>query len=156
MQLAHAITNLESAVETQLRIAGPDIAEAGTQLIAALKPAIRESMMEVIDMAVTEITSQLETQTIDIKLVDGDPELVVSEDPSAAAAPPPPPPPGSEEDFDEARITVRLPGYLKDLIANEAESAGDSINSYVVDLLNSKARKRSDSRGSRHKTTFQL
>lgn len=155
MQLSHAITNLESAVETQLRVAGPDVAEAGTQLMAALKPAIKESMMEVIDMAVAEITSQLDTQTIDIKLVDGDPELVVNEDPSAAAHPPPPPP-DAEGDADEARITVRLPGYLKDLIANEAETAGDSINSYVVDVLSTKARKRHASHGSHHKTTFRL
>jgi hypothetical protein len=154
MQLSHAITNLESAVETQLRIAGPEIAEAGSQLMAALKPAITQTMMEVVNMAVTEISSQLETQVIDIKLVEGDPELVVNDDPTAVPPPPPPPPPGSDE-ADEARITVRLPGYLKDLIANEAETAGDSINSYVVDVLSNKARKRG-STGSHHKTTFQL
>jgi hypothetical protein len=154
MQLSHAITNLESAVEIQLRIAGPEIAEAGSQLMAALKPAITQTMMEVVNMAVTEISSQLETQVIDIKLVEGDPELVVNDDPTAVPPPPPPPPPGSDE-ADEARITVRLPGYLKDLIANEAETAGDSINSYVVDVLSNKARKRG-STGSHHKTTFQL
>ncbi|HJS71385.1 MAG TPA: hypothetical protein VJ858_01540 [Acidimicrobiia bacterium] len=154
MQLSHAITNLESAVETQLRIVGPEIAEAGSQLMAALKPAITQTMMEVVNMAVAEISSQLETQVIDIKLVEGDPELVVNDDPTAIPPPPPPPPPGSDE-ADEARITVRLPGYLKDLIANEAETAGDSINSYVVDVLSNKARKRGSS-GSHHKTTFQL
>lgn len=155
MQLSHAITNLESAVETQLRVAGPEMAEAGAQLMAALKPAITQSMMEVVNMAVTEISSQLDTQTIDIKLVDGDPELVVSDDPSATPPPPPPPSPGNE-DADEARITVRLPGYLKDLIANEAESTGDSINSYVVDVLNTRARKRHSSHGTHHKGTIQL
>ena len=155
MQLSQAIINLESAVETQLRVAGPEIAEAGNQLLAALKPAIKESMMEVVGMAVTEISSQLDAQTIDIKLVDGDPELVVNDDPTAAPPPPPPPPPGAG-DVDEARITVRLPGYLKDLIANEADSAGDSINSYVVDVLSNKTRKRHGSHGSHHKTTFRL
>lgn len=154
MQLSHAVTNLESAVETQLRVVGPEIAEAGAQLMAALKPSIKESMMEVINMAVAEISSQLDTQTIDIKLVDGDPDLVVNDDPTATAPPPPPPP--SAEDVDEARITVRLPGYLKDLIANEAESAGDSINSYVVDVLNSKTHKKRGSHGTHHKTTFRL
>jgi len=154
MQLSHAITNLETAVETQLRVAGPEIAEAGAQLMAALKPAISQTMMEVVNMAVTEISSQLVAQTIDIKLVDGDPELVVNDDPTAVPPPPPPLPPGSDE-IDEARITVRLPGYLKDLIAGEAETAGDSINSYVVDVLTNKARKRG-SHGSHHKTTFQL
>lgn len=154
MQLSHANTKLETAVETQLRIAGPEIAEAGAQLMAALKPAITQAMMEVISMAVTEISSQLDTQTIDIRLVDGDPELVVNDDPSAVPPPPPPPPPGSDE-ADEARITVRLPSYLKDLITNEAESAGDSINSYVVDVLSNKARKKR-SAGTHHRTTFQL
>lgn len=154
MQLSHAITNLESAVETQLRIAGPEVAEAGNQLMAALRPAITQTMMEVIDMAVAEISSQLESQTIDIKLVDGDPELVVNDDPTAVSPAPPPPPPGSD-DPDEARITVRLPGYLKDLIASEAETAGNSINSYVVDALSNKTRKKG-STGGRRRTTFQL
>lgn len=154
MQLAHAITSLEAAVETQLRVAGPEVAEAGTQLMAALKPAITQTMMDVVAMAVKEVASQLETQTIDIKLVDGDPELVVSEDPTAVTAPPPPPPPGAD-DADEARITVRLPGYLKDLIANEAEVSGDSVNSYVVDALSSRTRRKRSS-GSHTRTTLEL
>jgi hypothetical protein len=154
MQLSHAITNLETAVETQLRVAGPEIAEAGTQLMAALRPAINQTMMEVVTMAVAEISSQLESHAIDIKLVEGDPELVVREDMSAVPPPPPPTPPGSEEDS-EARITVRLPGYLKDLISVEAESAGDSINSYVVELLSNKARRRRSS-GTQTKTTLEL
>jgi len=154
MQLSHAITNLESAVEVQLRIAGPEVAEAGSQLLAALKPAITQTMMEVVGMAVAEISSQLEVQTVDIKLVDGDPELVVRDDPNAIPPPPPHPPPGFD-DADEARITVRLPGYLKDLITSEAEVAGDSVNSYVVDVLSNKARRKGTT-GSHTKTTLEL
>jgi len=154
MQLSHAMTSLESAVETQLRVAGPEIAEAGAQLMAALKPAITQTMMEVVSMAVAEISSQLETQTVDIKLVDGDPELAVRDDPSALPPPPPSPPQGGD-DTDEARITVRLPGYLKDLIASEAEDAGDSVNSYVVDVLSSKAQRRRSS-GTQTRTTLEL
>lgn len=153
MQLSHAITNLETAVDTQLRVADQDIAAAGSQLMAALKPAITQAMMDVVAMAVSEISSQLEGQTIDIKLVDGDPELVVNEDPSAVPPPPPPPPPGAEDD--EARITVRLPGYLKELISTEAEDAGDSINSYVVDVLSNKTRRRGKG-GTRQRTTIEL
>jgi hypothetical protein len=152
MQLSHALTNLEAAVDTQLRIAGPEVAEAGAQLMAALKPAITQTMMEVISLAVTEISSQLDSQGVDIRLVDGDPELVVRDDPNAAA--PPPTTPGVD-DGDEARITVRLPSYLKDLITSEAEVAGDSINSYVVDVLSSKTRTRR-STGSQTKTTLDL
>lgn len=153
MHLSHAITNLEAAVDTQLRIAGPEVAEAGSQLMAALKPAITQTMMDVISMAVTEIGSQLDTQSIDIKLVDGDPELVVREDPNAT--PPPPHVPPGVDDADEARITVRLPSYLKDMITAEAEVSGDSVNSYVIDVLRQGSRKRR-STGSHTKTTLEL
>lgn len=154
MHLSHAITNLEAAVDTQLRIAGPEVAEAGAQLMAALKPAITQTMMDVISMAVAEIASQLDTQGIDIKLVDGDPELVVRDDTSAITPPLPPLPPGVDE-ADEARITVRLPSYLKDLITAEAEVSGDSVNSYVIDVLSKGSRKKR-STGSHTKTTLEL
>lgn len=103
-------------------------------------------------MAVAEISTQLDAQTIDIKLVDGDPELVVRDDPAADTTSPSPSQ-GAEED--EARITVRLPGYLKDLIASEAENVGDSVNSYVVDVLSSKTRRRGHG-GTRRRTTIEL
>lgn len=154
MQLSHAITNLESAVEIQLRVAGPEIVEAGTQLMAALKPAITQTMMEVVSMAVAEISSQLDGQTIDIKLVDGDPELVVTDDHTSVVPPPPPSPPGAEE-FGEARLTVRLPGYLKELIASEADVTGESINAYIVDVLSRKARKRNPG-GTHQRRTIEL
>jgi hypothetical protein len=151
MQLSQALIKLESAVDNQLRIAGPDIAEAGSRLMAALTPAITQTMTEVVSMAVDEISTQLVGQTIDIKLVDGDPELVVRDDPAADSAPPTQP--GADDE--EARITVRLPGYLKDLIANEAESLGDSLNSYVVEALSTKTRRRGPT-GTRRRTTIEL
>ena len=122
--------------------------------MTALRPAIRQAMMDVVSMSVTEIESQLVAQTIDIKLVDGDPELVVNEDSSSVPPPPPPPHPDDAGD-DDARITLRLPGYLKELISTEADSAGDSINSYVVDILNRKAR-RSGNVGTHKRTTIEL
>lgn len=152
MQFSQAIIKLETAVDNQLRIAGPEIAEAGAQLMSALNPAFQQTMMDVVSMAVDEISTQLAGQTIDIKLVDGEPELVVRDDPSADA--PPPSGPGADDD-DEARITVRLPGYLKDLIASEAESVGDSVNTYVVEALSTRTRRRGPT-GTRRRTTIEL
>lgn len=151
MQLSHAISGLENAVEAQLRVAGPESAEIGTQLLNALRPAIRQTLMEVVNMAATEVSSQLPAHRVEIRLVEGEPELVVSED--AAAAPPPPPPPGSDDD--EARITLRLPGYLKDLISEAAAVSGDSVNAFVVDALRSRAQT-TGRVGRRHQTTFEL
>lgn len=153
MQLNHAISGLEAAVETQLRLAGPEVAEAGTHFLNALMPAIREAMMSVVTMASTEISSQLTGQKVDIRLVDGDPELVVGDD-GSQASPPPPPAPG--EDDNEARITLRLPGYLKDLIAEAAEHSGDSVNTYVVDSLKNSATTPRRGAVTRHRTTIEL
>lgn len=151
MQLDHAMTRLEAAIEAQLRIALPEIADAGASLLAAMRPAVREAMMEAVSMAVDEIGSQLPDRAIDLRLVDGDPELVVRDE--GPPPPPSPPPPGSGDD--EARITLRLPGYLKDLIADEAAGSGDSVNSFLVDLISTKAA-RARHRGARRQTTIDL
>ncbi len=151
MQLSHAIIGLETAVETQLTVAGPEVAEAGTQLMAALKPAIRQTLMDVVTMAATEVSSQLPGQRVEIRLVEGDPELAVVSD--GSTEPPPPPPSGAADD--EARITLRLPGYLKDLIAEAANVEGDSVNTFVVDTLRSQTQAKKGG-ATRHRTTIEL
>jgi hypothetical protein len=151
MQLGHAIAGLEGSVETQLRVAGADAAEIGAQLMAALQPAIRQTLMDVVALAAAEISGQLAAQKVEIRLVDGDPELVVVED--AAATPPPHPPAGGDDE--EARITLRLPGYLKELINEAASDAGDSVNAFVVEILNQNATARR-SGGTHHRATIEL
>lgn len=151
MQLSLAIDGLEASVENQLRVAGPEAAEIGAQLMSALQPAVRQTMMEVVSMAATEVSSQLAGQKVEIRLVDGDPELTVVGD--GTSVPPPPPPPGADED--EARITVRLPGYLKDLISEAASIEGDSVNTYVVDTLRSQSQQKKGG-ATRHKGTIEL
>lgn len=149
MQLSHAITGLEDAVETQLGLAGPEAAAIGSQFMAALKPAIRQTLMDIVTMASAEVSSQLPGYRVEVRIIDGDPELVVSAD---SPPPPPPPPPGVEDD--EARITLRLPSYLKDLIAEAANTSGDSVNAYVVDALKSRTHTRKGV--TRHKGTIEL
>jgi uncharacterized protein (DUF1778 family) len=58
------------------------------------------------------------------------------------------------EDFD-ARITLRLPPSLKQLIEDSAAIDGDSVNSWVVDALGKRA-KRADRRGRRMTEAFDL
>jgi hypothetical protein len=152
MQLTQAIDGLEAAVENQLRVAGPEAAELGAQLLAALQPALRQSFVDLLCMAATEISSQIPGQRIDVRLVEGDPELVVTPDGSEAEIPSPPP--GAEDE--EARITLRLPGYLKDIIAEAAASSGDSVNAFVVDAVRSQATKAQRPGKTRLQTTITL
>jgi hypothetical protein len=149
MQLEAAINSLEAAVETQLRVAGPEAAELGSQLLAALQPAIRQSFIEVLGMAADEFSSQLPGHRVDLRLVEGDPEFVVTSEGSTL-----PPPPG--DDDDEARITLRLPAYLKEIIHEAAANSGDSVNSFVIDALRSKAQTTQSMGKTRLTTTIDL
>ena len=143
MQLTQTAHVMEAAVQAQLRLADPELAALGSELLEVLRPAIRLTLMEVVEMAAQEVNGQLAGQRVEIQLIDGEPELTVRRDQSAIP-PPPPPPPGEPIDA-EARITLRLPGYLKELIAEAAEGAGDSVNAFVVDALRSKAYERAPS-----------
>lgn len=141
MQLTQAEQLMEAAVQAQLRLAEPQLAALGTDLLDVLRPAIRQTMMEVVEMAAQEVNGQLVGQRVEVRLVDGEPELSVRNDESRF---PPPPPPAEEVDA-EARITLRVPAYLKDLIAEAAEGAGDSVNTFVVETLRTKAYERGSS-----------
>ncbi|HEX5696487.1 MAG TPA: DUF1778 domain-containing protein [Acidimicrobiia bacterium] len=141
MQLNRVAGRLETAVEAQLRLGGPEVADLGSELLEVLRPAMRQTLMEVVEMAAQEINGQLVGQRVDVRLVDGEPELTVQ--PDQSSIPTPPTAPGADEPVDaEARITLRLPGYLKDLIAEAADGAGDSVNSFVVDALRTRAYER--------------
>jgi hypothetical protein len=141
MQLTQAEQLMEAAVQAQLRLAEPQLAALGADLLDVLRPAIRQTMMEVVEMAAQEVSGQLVGQRVEVRLVDGEPELSVRNDESRI---PPPPPPAEEVDA-EARITLRVPAYLKDLIAEAAEGAGDSVNTFVVETLRTKAYERGSS-----------
>lgn len=151
MQLDQALLGLETAVETQLRVAGPEATELGTQLMAALQPAIRQTFFDVLCMAAAEVSGQLGGHKVEVKIVDGDPELVVTPEGQDTTTTPP-----SDEDDVETRITLRLPSNLKDIIAEAAQSTGESINAFVVDALKNQARTVKTSGKTRVRTTIDL
>lgn len=135
MHLAPVFTTLEAAVSTQLAVAGadPTMEAAASQLLAALEPALKQVGMELAQQAAEEVGAQLGDRTVEVVMVDGEPQLRVSQ-------PSDPEPSAMEEDFD-ARITLRLPPSLKGLVESAADETGDSINTWVVKTLTSGARK---------------
>lgn len=135
MHLAPVMTTLEAAVSTQLAVAGadPTMEAAASQLLAALEPALRQVGLELAQQAAEEIGAQLGDRTVEVVIVDGEPQLRVRQ----AAEPDPA---TMDEDFD-ARITLRLPPSLKGLVESAADETGDSVNTWVVKTLTSGARK---------------
>jgi hypothetical protein len=146
LQLDLSLIGLENAVNTQIRLGGEGLAEVAEQLLEALRPAVRQTLMDVVEGTVREISSQLVGQEVQIRMREGEPELVVTELVTAG-------PIATDPDNLEARLTLRLPEKLKSLVEEAAEGAGDSINSWVVGALRSKTMTNT---GSSVKTTIDL
>jgi hypothetical protein len=150
MQVQPIINALHAALAGQGSLAGGDVAveEAIDHLVVALAPAIRQAAMDLAEQAACEVRAQLPDRTVDLVLSDGDPSLRIAE--SAAAAEP-----TTAEELD-ARITLRVPPSLKSLIEDAAETAGASVNSWVLDALSRRARKPAHVQGFRTTHSFDL
>ena len=51
MQLTQATFRLEAAVEAQLRMGAAELVAVGAELLEVLRPAVRQAMMDVVEMA---------------------------------------------------------------------------------------------------------
>ncbi len=146
MRLEPILTQMETTVDAQLRLADPGVAGAAAGFMEAFRPSVRSALLELAQQAAEEVTAQLGDRRVDVRLMGGDPELVVSPEMRAADE-------RTSEDL-EARITLRLPGSLKGLVEDAAATAGDSVNSWVIDALKSRARRAAP--GSTIEETFEL
>lgn len=83
--------------------------------------------------AACEVRAQLPDRTVDLVLLDGDPTFTSPSRRRSWTA-------GPAEDLDP-RITLRVSPTLKTLIEDAAETAGASVNGWVLDALAKRARK---------------
>jgi hypothetical protein len=148
MQIRPVINAVEASLLSQATVASndPAIDAAVNQLIAALGPALQVAAMEIAEQAAVEVRAQLPDHTVDVVLSDGDPALRIGDAPRAAEQRP-------AQDLD-ARITLRLPPNLKQLIEDAAQNNGDSVNSWVIDALGKRARQRGH--GKHYNESFDL
>jgi len=121
-----ALTRFEAAVTNQVALAGgdPAVEAAGRALREALRPAVRQLALELIEQAAAEVDAQLPYHRVEVVLRGGEPDLEVrtgGEEERRSAG----------EEY-EARITLRLPPSLKSAIEEAARAAGESVNSYLV------------------------
>ncbi len=149
MQLQPIIHHVQATLAGHGSLAGDDPALDGVvqQLIDALDPALRLAAMDLAQQAAAEISAQLPDRTVEVVISGGDLELRVVDGPTQAAE-------ASTEEFD-ARITLRLPPSLKRVIEDSATIDGESVNAWVVDALNKRA-KRNDPKGTRVTDAFDL
>jgi HicB family len=98
-------------------------------------------------MAALELSGQLESGRIQVRIAGGDPELVLVRDEETAPSSEP-----ADEAF-TARITLRLPESLKARLEAAAAREGVSVNTWLVHMLHHAAEPRGHSGGSRRRLT---
>ena len=150
MQVQPIINAVQATLAAQGSLAGGDVAveEALDHLVGALGPAIRQAAMDLAEQAAVEVRAQLPDRSVDLVLADGDPSLRIAEIAAPTQS-------ATTEDLD-ARITLRIPPSLKTLIEDAADTAGASVNSWVLDALSRRARKPQQGQGFRMTHSFDL
>lgn len=135
MNLDVITASMEEAVEAQLRFTSdPAVREAGSALVAALGPALREAGLHLARQAAEEVRAQLGGRTVEVVLDGDDPVIRLGEDSTLLG--------DVDTDDLDARITLRLPAQLKSLVEEAAGMGGDSVNTWVVKTLSGKAKAR--------------
>ena len=150
MDATGPLANLEAALNNQLLLSGGDetIEATAAIILSAIEPALRQTVFDLADQAATEVAAQLPDHSVDVVVVDGDPTLKVSAVESET---------GVEHDEDyEARISLRLPPSLKNLIEESAGSTGDSVNSWLVKAVSNRVNVRQRPSGTRVTGTIDL
>ncbi len=140
MDITPYVDNLRRDLLAAAESGGDELRQAAERLSFALDPAARLALMEAISQAASEITAEMPTGGVDVRLDGRDLDFVVHAPTPPAPAPPPPPPPplspgDAEEDTGVARITLRLPESVKGKAEDAAARAGQSLNTWLVSVV---------------------
>ena len=129
--------------------AGEELRNAAERLSFALDPAARLALMEAISQACSEITAEMPSGGVDVRLDGRDLAFVVDAAPAAPMAPPaaptapvPPAPPEDVEEGGMSRITLRLPESVKNKAEEAAADAGASLNTWLVNVVRAATQQR--------------
>jgi uncharacterized protein (DUF1778 family) len=141
------MTKIEAAVSQHILVAGgdPAVETAANMLLSALEPAIRQMAMELAEQAAAEVASQISGYEIDVVLSEGEPTLRVRSVEEEI----------SLGDAMDARITLRLPPHLKEIIEQAADERGESLNTWVVKTISSRSGSQRRRRGRRVEGTIE-
>lgn len=142
MNLAGYVDALHADLLQVAEAGGPNVRAAADRLSSALAPAVRLTLLNVLADAAAEITHDLPSGSVDVRMRGRDPELVVD---MATPLPPRAQEPAEDpaEDGDTiARITVRIPEALKSRAEDAATDIGQSLNTWIVQAVRSALRNR--------------
>jgi hypothetical protein len=146
MQIEGYVQALRDDLARVAAVGDESTARAAELLAVALEASLGRRLQEALGEAALELSGQLDSGRVEVRIAGGDPELVYVRDEESAAAEP------ADEAF-TARITLRLPESLKNKLEALAGSSGVSLNTWIVQTLARGAEPRTSSGGSRHRLT---
>ena len=143
MDITPYVDSLRRDLLAAAEAAGPEMREAAERLTFALDPAARLAMMEAVSQAAAEITAEMPSGGVDVRLSGRDLDFVVH----GAAAPTPeetaPATPAVDETEDDgtvARVTLRIPEAVKTRAEELAARSGHSLNTWLVNAVRAATR----------------
>ncbi len=144
MDLTPYLDSLRRDLVAAADAAGPETRQAAERLTFALDPSARLALMEAISQAAAEITAEMPSGGVDVRLHGRELDFVVQSAPISPSAPPPPPAPPSPEEMEEeggiARITLRMPESVKAKAEEMAARTGHSLNTWLVNVVRAATR----------------
>jgi hypothetical protein len=147
MQIEGYVQALRDDLARVAALGDESTARAAELLSVALESSLGRRLQEALGEAALELSSQLDSGRIEVRIAGGDPELVLVRDEEGSSAAEP-----ADEAF-TARITLRLPESLKARLEAAANREGVSVNTWLVQMLHHAAEPRGHSGGSRRRLT---
>ena len=147
MQIEGYVQALRDDLTRVAAVGDESTARAAELLAVALESSLGRRLQEALGEAALELSGQLESGRIEVRIAGGDPELVLVKDEEESSTADP-----ADEAF-TARITLRLPESLKARLEAAAVRDGVSVNTWLVHMLNHAAEPRPHSGGSRRRLT---
>jgi hypothetical protein len=137
VHLQKYVDRLRDELRVAAGTAGADARELADRLTAALEPATRLVMLEVVTDVADEITRELSPGSVDVRLRGLDPSFVVTPSLSGngeiTSAPAPAEPDLADlESGPTVRINLRLPVALKERVEAAAARERLSVNTWLV------------------------
>jgi predicted DNA binding CopG/RHH family protein len=130
MQTAQFVESLQADLRELAQLGGEELVQAVHRLEGAIKQAATLRLIEALTQIALEVSAQLPTGHLDVRVAGQDPQLLYVEEQREAADAA-----QTGEDGLNARITLRLPESLKTALEQAAEAEGVSVNTWLVRAL---------------------
>jgi hypothetical protein len=131
MELMPFVDTLRRDLAAAGEAASAEVRDAVERLSYALEPSARLVLLDALGTAAAEVSAQLPTAVVEVRLRGRDADLVV-DDPGEAMAAPPHTTPVPESDEGTSRISFRLAESLKARVEQAAAADGLSVNAWLV------------------------